>query len=67
MGWGHSSVEHAVRYCEAVGARRLVLFHHEPTHSDRDLERLEDRARELSGSVDSAPRIAREGMTIALG
>jgi phosphoribosyl 1,2-cyclic phosphodiesterase len=66
IGWGHSSVAHAVRYCEAVGARRLVLFHHEPTHSDRDLERLEDRARELSGSVDRAPMLAREGMTIAL-
>ena len=67
MGWGHSSVAHAVRYCDAVGARRLVLFHHEPTHSDRDLERLEDRARELSGSVAEAPMLAREGMTIGLG
>ena len=64
MGWGHSSVAHAVRYCEAVGARKLVLFHHEPTHSDRDLERLEDRARELCDALD--PMLAREGMTIAL-
>ena len=64
IGWGHSSVAHAVRYCEAVGARRLVLFHHEPTHSDRDLERLEDRARELNDGID--PLLAREGMTIEL-
>jgi hypothetical protein len=41
-----------------------VLFHHEPTHSDRDLERLEDRARELNDAVE--PTLAREGMTIAL-
>jgi phosphoribosyl 1,2-cyclic phosphodiesterase len=66
IGWGHSSVAHAVRFCEAVGARRLVLFHHEPTHSDLDLERLEDRARELSGAVDRPPTLAREGMTIDL-
>jgi len=66
IGWGHSSVAHAVRFSDAVGARRLVLFHHEPTHSDGDLERLEDRARELSGSVDRAPMLAREGMTIDL-
>jgi phosphoribosyl 1,2-cyclic phosphodiesterase len=64
IGWGHSSVAQAVRYCEAVGARRLVLFHHEPTHSDKDLERLEDRARELSDAID--PLLAREGMTIDL-
>ena len=64
IGWGHSSVAHAVRFCDAVGARRLVLFHHEPTHSDLDLERLEDRARELSASVDGEPLLAREGMQI---
>jgi phosphoribosyl 1,2-cyclic phosphodiesterase len=34
LGWGHSSVEGAVAYADAVGARRLVLFHHDPTHSD---------------------------------
>jgi phosphoribosyl 1,2-cyclic phosphodiesterase len=64
IGWGHSSVAHAVAFSEAVGAKRLVLFHHEPNHSDRDLERLEDRARELSSSEGQPPSLAREGMTI---
>jgi phosphoribosyl 1,2-cyclic phosphodiesterase len=64
IGWGHSSVAHAVAFCRAVDARRLVLFHHEPNHSDRDLERLEDRARELSASFDHLPVLAREGMVI---
>ena len=66
IGWGHSSVAHAVAFTEAVAARRLVLFHHEPNHSDRDLERLEDRAGELSRSLDHAPTLAREGMAIEL-
>jgi phosphoribosyl 1,2-cyclic phosphodiesterase len=66
MGWGHSSVAHAVAFAEAVAARRLVLFHHEPNHSDQDLERLEDRAGELSRSLDRAPTLAREGMVIEL-
>jgi phosphoribosyl 1,2-cyclic phosphodiesterase len=65
VGWGHSSVAHAVAFSEAVGAKRLVLFHHEPNHSDRDLERLEDRARELS-STERPPSLAREGMVIDL-
>jgi phosphoribosyl 1,2-cyclic phosphodiesterase len=66
IGWGHSSVAHAVAFGEAVGAKRLVLFHHEPNHSDLDLERLEDRARELSQSADRPPVLAREGMLIDL-
>ncbi|HEY2372850.1 MAG TPA: MBL fold metallo-hydrolase [Gaiellaceae bacterium] len=67
IGWGHSSVAHAVAFSEAVGAKRLVLFHHEPNHSDRDLERLEDRARELTRSLDGAPVLAREGMLLDVG
>lgn len=66
IGWGHSSVAHAVAFSEAVGAKRLVLFHHEPNHSDRDLEQLEDRAGELSRSLDRPPTLAREGMVIEL-
>ena len=67
IGWGHSSVAHAVAFSEAVGAKRLVLFHHEPNHSDKDLEQLEDRAGELNRSLDHAPTLAREGMVIELG
>jgi phosphoribosyl 1,2-cyclic phosphodiesterase len=66
IGWGHSSVAHAVAFSEAVGAKRLVLFHHEPNHSDKDLEQLEDRAGELSRSLERPPTLAREGMAIEL-
>lgn len=38
--WGHSSNLVAVDLCHAAGARRLVLFHHEPTYSDEDLQRM---------------------------
>jgi len=64
IGWGHSSVADAVAFTRAVGARRLVLFHHEPSHSDSSLERLEKRAQELAGKL--APTLAREGMAIEL-
>jgi len=66
IGWGHSSVDAAVSFARAVDARRLVLFHHEPNHSDRTLEALEDRARELAGGDIPAPVLAREGMTLEL-
>lgn len=38
--WGHSSSLVAVDLCRAAAARRLVLFHHEPTYSDEDLDRM---------------------------
>lgn len=66
IGWGHSSVADAVAFSRAVGARRLVLFHHEPEHSDAALAALERRAQELCGGTGPPPTLAREGMTLAL-
>ncbi|HEY7396882.1 MAG TPA: MBL fold metallo-hydrolase [Gaiellaceae bacterium] len=67
IGWGHSSVADAVAFSRAVGAGRLVLFHHEPEHSDGTLEELERRARELAGTDVAPPALAREEMTLELG
>ncbi len=64
IGWGHSSVADAVAYAEAVGARRLLLFHHEPQHGDALLDRLEARARALAGRNGDGPALAREGMVV---
>lgn len=66
VGWGHSSVAHAVAYAEAVEARRLLLFHHEPLHADESLDRLEERARNLAGRNGLGPTLAREGMIVHL-
>jgi phosphoribosyl 1,2-cyclic phosphodiesterase len=65
IGWGHSSVADAVAFARAVRARQLVLFHHEPRHTDASLERLEARARSLAPD-DRPPVLAREGMTVEL-
>ena len=66
IGWGHSSVADAVSFSRAVGARRLLLFHHEPRHSDGSLERLEARARSLVRRSEVQPTLAREGMVVEL-
>ena len=65
-GFGHSSVAHAVAFAQAASADRLVLFHHDPLHSDADLERLQARARELWGDEGRMPELARDGMELAL-
>lgn len=38
--WGHSSNLVAVDLCRVGRAKRLALFHHEPTYSDADIERM---------------------------
>ena len=48
----------------AVGARRLVLFHHDPRHADRFLELLQAQAEELTAERDEPPVLAREGMVL---
>jgi phosphoribosyl 1,2-cyclic phosphodiesterase len=66
IGWGHSSVVDAVAFGRAVGAQRLLLFHHEPLHSDDMLDRLESHARSLAGRDGNGPTLAREGMVVDL-
>jgi phosphoribosyl 1,2-cyclic phosphodiesterase len=40
VGWGHSTYRHAFEFAACVGAKRMVLFHHDPSHDDATLERL---------------------------
>lgn len=42
--WGHSSNVVGIDLCHQAGARRLVLFHHDPTCSDADLARVLDES-----------------------
>jgi phosphoribosyl 1,2-cyclic phosphodiesterase len=64
-GFGHSSTEHVAEFARLAGARRLLLFHHDPNHTDDQLESLCERVRELwtDGSVD----LAREGDEVDFG
>ena len=42
--WGHSSNVVAVDLCHEAGAKRLVLFHHEPTYDDEDIQRMHEES-----------------------
>jgi len=39
-GWGHSSVEQAIRFAALARVHHLVAFHHDPAHSDEDVDRI---------------------------
>lgn len=47
-GWGHSSLTDTLAFAALVDARRLVTFHHDPRHSDDDLDRLSAQAVEAA-------------------
>jgi len=46
VGWGHSAIEHTLAFARLAGVRHLVPFHHDPSHTDADLDGLYARVRE---------------------
>jgi phosphoribosyl 1,2-cyclic phosphodiesterase len=67
VGWGHSSVAQAVEFARVTGARRLVLFHHDPLHDEEQLDAIEARAGELWDGDGAPPILAVEGSEHVLG
>ena len=37
-GWGHSALSHALGFADRVNPERVLLFHHDPLHSDDRLD-----------------------------
>jgi phosphoribosyl 1,2-cyclic phosphodiesterase len=63
-GWGHSSIAHTVTFALIAKVRRLLMFHHDPLHSDAQLEAMLVRARELWGQERNGLALSYEGMEI---
>jgi CheY-like chemotaxis protein/phosphoribosyl 1,2-cyclic phosphodiesterase len=68
VGWGHSPVEYAVDVALAAGAKRLALFHHDPTHDDDTLDRVVEVCRRRVAACHGALEVfaAAEGLLIEL-
>lgn len=65
MGWGHSSVRHACQFAAMAGANMLVPFHHDPSHSDDEVEQIVREAVELV-NPEIPVVVGAEGMTLVL-
>jgi phosphoribosyl 1,2-cyclic phosphodiesterase len=61
-GWGHSTAAEGARLARAAGVGQLVLFHHDPSHDDEAIERIEREARALFPCTTAA----REGLVMEL-
>ncbi len=59
VGWGHSTFEQGALLASMSGAKRLVLFHHDPAHADAEILEIERRCKERFPATDAA----REGLS----
>jgi phosphoribosyl 1,2-cyclic phosphodiesterase len=66
VGWGHSCVEHALAFARKAEVGSVVLFHHDPYHTDDELEDLLAAARKQWDGTDDTLCLAREGLTVVL-
>ncbi len=64
LHFGHSAADYAVGLAHASGARRVLLFHHDPDRTDAEVAAIEQAMRLRS---DIAVDAAREGDAICLG
>ena len=62
LGWGHSSWLEAIQVAQRANVRQLALFHHDPMHTDDELEEIERQAQ----AVFPPTVLAREGMEVTL-
>jgi phosphoribosyl 1,2-cyclic phosphodiesterase len=44
VGWGHSRITDTLTFARRVGAKRVLLFHHDPMHSDEFLDKAQEEA-----------------------
>jgi phosphoribosyl 1,2-cyclic phosphodiesterase len=64
--WGHCTTDYALRVAEQAGVGTLVLFHHDPAHTDTDMDRLLAETRALVGAGGPEVLAATEGMRLQL-
>ena len=66
VGFGHTRATDFAAFAAKVGARRLALFHHDPFHSDDELDAIRERVLERWSVEPSRVVIATEGAELTV-
>ncbi len=68
IGWGHGCLDDSVALALKAGVKKLILFHHDPDHSDKKIDEFVAYARRLviKAKGKLIVEAAREGMTLRL-
>lgn len=64
--WGHCTIDFAIRVAREAGVHTLVLFHHDPAHTDDRMDELLADARASVGPHGPEVLAAYEGLRIRL-
>ncbi len=64
--WGHCTIDYAIRVAREAGVHTLVLFHHDPSHTDDHMDDLVADARASASDRDPEVLAAYEGLRIRL-
>jgi phosphoribosyl 1,2-cyclic phosphodiesterase len=62
IGWGHSTWQEGVKIATAAHVKKLVIFHHDPSHNDEFMDEIASQ----SMRVFPESIVAREGMNIVV-
>lgn len=67
LGWGHTPFEVAINAAHKAGVKKLLLFHHDPMRTDKQLKLLHEQYLEtIRNKTNLEIDVAREGMEIEL-
>ncbi len=61
LGWGHCSMQDAAQFALQAGVKHLLLFHHDPSHTDTQLEKIYSEIK-LKNTTNMKYELAVEGM-----
>jgi phosphoribosyl 1,2-cyclic phosphodiesterase len=61
-GWGHSSWQNAVEFCEKQNIKQVVLFHHNYLKNDEELDKLQQQVEAISSNI----YLAKDGLQFIL-
>lgn len=65
--WGHSTPTYAVHVANEAGVRRLDMFHHDPGHTDRQIDAMLRSARQVAQATGKVEvNAAKEGATFEM-
>ena len=64
IGFGHTSTDQLARFAEMAKVDRLVLYHHDPMHTDAELDRIREQVVDRWGVDGGRVQLAAEGLTL---
>lgn len=66
IGWGHSDWETVIETTKDLGIKRLCLTHHDPDHSDDELDKINSKIASIKSPSYEEATLIQEGQEIYL-